>query len=288
MSTLWHDNASKERERTDLRLGSVALGHRSIGPSDGMFVGSPHLVVMTIERSDCRVDWGAAEGDRFRSSIVRAGQAIVISGRLPLWIKCHGRISAFAFCLDETFVTRIYKRAFGGDGAWIVENLVGLEDRVIERLCVLGRDEFDNGGAGGQLYAEALGTALALHLLRKHGSTRPEEGPQREGLTPAQLRRVTEYMNAHLTRNASLSELAGVAGLSANHFLTCFKLATGVAPHRYLISKRIELARELLRNPGLSIGEIAAAVGFANQSHFTAHFRRILGLTPAQFRRAGR
>jgi AraC family transcriptional regulator len=60
-----------------------------------------------------------------------------------------------------------------------------------------------------------------------------------------------------------------------------------MSPHRYVILKRVELARELLRNPSLLVEEIAVAVGFAHHSHLTRHFRRVTGLTPAQFRRTG-
>jgi AraC family transcriptional regulator len=153
---------------------------------------------------------------------------------------------------------------------------------------VLGRHEFDHGGANGRLYVEALATACTVHLLRNYGS--PPGAPSLHGpggLAPAQLRRVIEYMNTHLHQELSLLELAEAAGLSLHHFGQAFKLATGMSPHRYVIEKRVDRARELLRNPLLSIAEIATIVGFASQSHLTVNFRRLTGLTPARFRRLG-
>jgi AraC family transcriptional regulator len=98
---------------------------------------------------------------------------------------------------------------------------------------------------------------------------------------------VIEYMNTHLQEGLSLVELAEVAGLSFHHFGQAFKMATGRSPHRYVIEKRVERARALLRDPLLSIAEIATGVGFASQSHLTVNFRRLTGLTPARFRRLG-
>ncbi len=80
-------------------------------------------------------------------------------------------------------------------------------------------------------------------------------------------------------------ELSKVTGLSPHHFGDAFKAATGKSPHRYVIERRLSRARELLRETDRSISDIAYAVGFSSQSHFTANFRRVVGFTPNRFRR---
>ena len=104
------------------------------------------------------------------------------------------------------------------------------------------------------------------------------------GLSAGAMRRVREYMQAHLGESIDLSMLAGVAGLSVHHFARQFKQSIGVAPHHYLTQKRVERAQEMLAQTRLSLSEIAYATGFADQSHLARHFRHMLGTTPREFR----
>jgi AraC family transcriptional regulator len=79
--------------------------------------------------------------------------------------------------------------------------------------------------------------------------------------------------------------MAAVARLSAYHFARQFKAATGLPPHQYLIARRVERAKQLLQGGGdLSLAEVAARAGFWDQSQFTHHFKRVVGVTPGQFR----
>ena len=84
-----------------------------------------------------------------------------------------------------------------------------------------------------------------------------------------------------------LNRIAAVAGPSAYHFARQFKAATGLPPHQYLIARRVERAKQLLQPDGdLSQAEIAARAGFSDQSQFSHHFKRIVGVTPRQFRKS--
>jgi AraC-like DNA-binding protein len=100
------------------------------------------------------------------------------------------------------------------------------------------------------------------------------------------MRRVRDYIDAHLGDSIELVELSGIAGLSMFHFARQFKHSEGITPHHYLVSRRVERAKELLAETNLSLSEIAFAVGFADQSHLTRNFRQILRITPGQFRRS--
>ena len=105
-----------------------------------------------------------------------------------------------------------------------------------------------------------------------------------ERLPDARLRRVIDYLDASLASEISLGDLADVAGLSPNYFLTAFKKATGKTPHRFLTEKRVAKACELLSNPQLSLVNVALALGFSSQSHFTTVFGRFMKTTPASYR----
>jgi len=102
------------------------------------------------------------------------------------------------------------------------------------------------------------------------------------------LRRVEQHIAAHFERSISLSELAGVAGLSRMHFAAQFRAATGYRPREYLLNHRIEHAQSLLTTTPRSLAEIALAVGFSTQAHFSTVFKRISGQTPARWRAGAR
>ena len=98
-----------------------------------------------------------------------------------------------------------------------------------------------------------------------------------------------EYVEEHLDAGLTLGQMAAAAHLSAYHFARRFKAATGLPPHQYVIMRRVEQARQLLQQDrDLSLAEIAASVGFSDQSQFTHHFKRLAGVTPGQFRRSAR
>jgi transcriptional regulator of acetoin/glycerol metabolism/AraC-like DNA-binding protein len=119
----------------------------------------------------------------------------------------------------------------------------------------------------------------SLATLRRRAQPLP-----RGGLPPGAMRRVREHVEAHLSESIDLAELAAVAGLSVYHFARAFKQSAGVAPHHYLVHRRIERAQEMLARSELPLSGIALATGFSDQSHLARHFRQMLGMTPGQFR----
>jgi AraC family transcriptional regulator len=156
--------------------------------------------------------------------------------------------------------------------------------QIRSAVAALG-DELRSGGAGGRLLADALGNVLAVHLLRHFSSVLPHAARVSGGGLPRhKLRAVVDYIHEHLDAELSLDHLAAVAHLSPYHFARLFKNSTGLPPHQYVIARRVERAKELLRAKDRpSLAEVAAEVGFSDQSHFTRHFRRLVGVTPRRF-----
>ncbi|MDH6593785.1 AraC-like DNA-binding protein [Variovorax sp. TBS-050B] len=107
-----------------------------------------------------------------------------------------------------------------------------------------------------------------------------------QGLTRLQLKRVTEFIEAHLDGDLSLAALAEVAGLSASHLKTQFKRSTGLPVHEYVVHRRVDRARHLLLSSDLPASLVALESGFSHQSHMARCMRRVLGATPGEVRRA--
>jgi AraC family transcriptional regulator len=161
-----------------------------------------------------------------------------------------------------------------------------LKDRQLASLILALQADMEDGCPAGRLFGESLGAAIAVYLARRYGAIRAE--PLAKGGLPGyRLRRVRDYIESNLDKELSLSDLAGLSGASPHYFAELFRQSTGMSPHRYVVVRRIERAKELFRNPMLNVLDVAAQTGFGDQSHFTKVFRRIAGMTPSQYR-AGR
>ena len=267
-----------------LALGGIVLVRGSSRPIEGLRVRSSQVTVAIHEGETFRMDWRAPDSDRLRSSKIARDHAHVGDARLPFWVRSQEPASFFAVAMDEAFVKQIWESEFGQGGDFELKTAIGVQDLVISRIGLLGRKELSDGGICGRLYAESLGTALAVHLLRQYGTVSSKPVIPKGGLASKPLLRVIEYINEHLQDELSLVELSRIAKLSPHHFATGFKASTGISPHSYVIERRISRARDLLLRKEKSISEIALAVGFSSQSHLTANFRRTTGVTPRKFR----
>jgi AraC family transcriptional regulator len=132
---------------------------------------------------------------------------------------------------------------------------------------------------------ELLVNAACIRLAKRYAVSRLNMVPRRGGLPPVRLNRVLEYIDANLGKNITLSELAGVVDISLYYFAVLFRKSTGLSPHQYVLNQRVERAKTLLRDPKLSVLDISIDVGFEYQNNFARAFRRVIGVSPTQFRR---
>jgi len=158
-------------------------------------------------------------------------------------------------------------------------------DPRIEHISSALLLEVLEGGISGRIYAESLGAALAARLVQAYTSTSGSLPEITGGLPAPLIRRITAFIEEHLSEDLGLVELAFEVGLSPSHFASLFRKTTGLSPHHYVIQRRLEQAQQLLQSTRLSIGEIASAVGFYDQSHLVRHMRRVMGVTPTYIRK---
>jgi AraC family transcriptional regulator len=137
---------------------------------------------------------------------------------------------------------------------------------------------------GSALYVEAVATQLAVHLFRNYASVTFREPSGKGRLSPAKVRRLTEYIDSRLHEQLNLEALAAVAGVGVWTFARHFRESFGRTPHAYVIERRIDRARNLLAQSRLPIKEVASVCGFADQAHMTRVFQTHLHTTPAVLR----
>jgi len=171
-----------------------------------------------------------------------------------------------------------------GAAASRFEFLHGLQDPLLSQIVTTLAQEIE-GGFADRILIESLGTALCIRIAQRFVGSLPLPSSNK-GLSPERLRRVRDYVEAHLDDDLSLTVLADIACLSPYHFSRSFKEAAGVGPQRYVIQRRFERAKTLLRRTRQPLSLIAQEAGFADQSHLNSIFRREMGVTPGRFRAA--
>jgi len=140
-----------------------------------------------------------------------------------------------------------------------------------------------------RFYVESQLMRLAVLLLHYHSTaSQADRTLPPGGLTRHQARRVLDYIESNLGGQLTLTELARIADLSLHHFARMFKRTIGVAPYRYVLERRVERAKWMLRTARASLVDISLAVGFDSQSHFTSAFGRMVGATPTEFQGSSR
>ena len=175
-------------------------------------------------------------------------------------------------------------RSFGLDPTRISPRLFFFDQAVWDTALKL-KAEVGNSDPGSGQYAEALSLVLMHELLRLERTASAAARPVRGGLPAWQQKRVVEFIEEHLAEDISLTALAELVDLSLYHFARAFTQSFGAPPHRYHMARRMDLAKNLLQMPTLSVTQIGSRIGFRETSSFTRAFRNFTGLTPTEYRR---
>ena len=173
----------------------------------------------------------------------------------------------------------------GGDARRL--RLVLAAEAPLVRELVLALEQAASGTERGRRHVRALTAALASQLIHDYALEKVRPGPGIRRLPPP-LHTVTRFIEEHVEDTLTLGQLAGLARLSVFCFARRFRTAIGVPPHQYVLQRRVERAKELLRETDSAIAEVALRCGFGDQSAFTTAFRRLTRQTPTGYREAHR
>ncbi len=136
-----------------------------------------------------------------------------------------------------------------------------------------------------QLFIDSFTLMICSHLVGRYAQIREAVPRFKGGLAPWQSRRVVDLFHEHLDGALKLETLADECGLSVSHFARSFRRSFGTSAHRYLILKRVEIAKALLSETNYSLVDVAAQTGFSDQAALTRAFANVVGATPAKWRR---
>jgi AraC family transcriptional regulator len=210
-------------------------------------------------------------------AVVPAGSSVVCSRQ--------GSVDSLLIYLDPSLVAQVAESFEFDPSRTLVAPVDGLNAPGLRSAMLAVDTELKAGGVGGPLMVEALATMVSVHLIRRFLGPRHLAGRPDAVLPRRKLRTVIEYIMENLEGRPTLEQMAAAVHLSPYYFARQFKAATGLPPHQYVISRRIERAQHLLWTDGeLGLAEVALRVGFSDQSQFSSHFKRIVGVTPRRFR----
>lgn len=184
----------------------------------------------------------------------------------------------------EAAVSEIY--GCDSSGAELVPRFAML-DPLLEQLAIAITNALRDGNAEDGLYIDTIAQMMAVHLARTHSTrARPVRILPAKPLAGWKMRRVIEFIEENLEGDLSLQAMAAEVDISPLYLARAFKAAIGQSPHQYVLTRRIERAKELLRNTDLPVVDVALSAGFSSQSHLSHWFIRQVGVSPAAYRRS--
>jgi AraC family transcriptional regulator len=214
------------------------------------------------------------------------GNIMIMSAHQGSYWAWKGEIEELHIFLDPQILSAAAAEL--GDQPVRLLDGIGILDRPLMEIALRINAELAQPGICGRLFGESMTQALALQLLRCHSTLGQRDALERLDIPAHRMRAALEYIEACLCEDLSLEAIAAAAHLSTFRFARGFRKALGQPPHQYIIARRLERAKDLLRTTDEAIGEVARRVGFASQSHFTAVFSKRCGLPPKRYRRSCR
>ncbi len=253
------------------------------GALHGSLASLPEHVIMTYYGVGREIVW-RTEGKRLASRTRSGTITLIPEGQDGRW-DIGGPIEVNHVYLPDHRLQAGAAQFTGGSRVELIGR-VGFEDPNAARILeLLGREASRNDPAS-RLFVDQAIDLLCIQLVRAHSNFGAlEPAAARGGLADWQVRRVTHYMNENLGEEIGLDELAALVNLSRFHFCTAFRKATGHTPHNWLVVLRIEEARRRLSDHTLAVTDIALSVGYQTPSSFAAAFRKVVGVTPSEYRR---
>jgi AraC family transcriptional regulator len=259
---------------------SLLIEKHEVRPTDWQTLIIPDQV-LTLYLRRCAVEYGTTAGNchcltRTRGSVViekRACEHRFRWGSPASMLTVRLSDSALQQAADVTPVTSNDMPADRSAKDMGLSSLLYALDR--ERV---------RGYPAGRLFVDGMEQALAAILVSYQCVARRAPQVYKGGLAPYRIKRVTEFIQAHIDEEITLNDLARDAGLSPSHFCSLFRKTSGTTPHQFVLRCRIEHAKSLLALSRQSILDVALASGFRTHQHFSRIFHRLVGVSPSVYR----
>lgn len=283
---LEHGTASKQLDSTP------QIGDRFETPllSINRFPAQPYGVNFKADRDVITIASGLCTGQKAYDSDRRTrlhetpGTAYFHPAGSEIYVLAEESSELLCFSFDRSLRQDLLADITGAKRDSLVETVEDIESGYATAVAPVIDSLLKTGLVNGSIQGETLAINLFHAVLQQALHIRPN--PRHPGLDSRRLQLVLDYIETHLHEDISLTELSIVGSLQLNHFIRAFKQATGLSPHQYLLTRRVERAKDLLRSTDFSIAHISYLLSFSSQAHFTNVFKNFTRATPFAYRMA--
>ena len=247
-------------------------------------VGHPHLIYLVNRPTQMS---RRIEGGPRNKQLMNPRSLCLTPARVTAHWQHSGHPEILQIYLHNSLYESAVSELFGCDGSKEeIAPRFAIFDPLLEQLVMAIAAALRDRISNDSLYIDTIAQMMAVHLARNHSS---RTRLRRAGLIPTlsgrKMRRAIEYIEDRLDSDLSIEKMAAEAEISPVYFARAFKAAIGQSPHQYVLMRRVERAKELLRDTGIPVADVALSVGFSSQSHLSHWFVRFVGISPAAYRR---
>lgn len=268
-----------------LELGQQAVCSTSTGPNAIQYRANAHYLVVLFTAQPNREM--ALNSDQRICGLAPIGSLEIVPAQSDVFARWTVPKENLLVGMTETRLRQLAGTEHGRDDFELRPPKLGVIDAKALHIAQRIRTELHSGDIASHESIDSWLTLLGVHILRTHSSLNSQDGGMPSGgLSARAWRRINEYILENLSSKLTLETLAAIAQLSPSHFARAFRETVGQAPHQYILSARLNLARQLILESRQSFSEIARHAGFSNNSHMTALIRRTWGTTPTHMRRS--
>ena len=200
-------------------------------------------------------------------------------------VEFEQELGFIVLCFEPEFILRAACESVSFDEVEILQQLQ-THDPLIQQIGFSVKRELEISVFDSRLYVEYAANMLAIHLLKRYSTQKITIREYAGGLSKQKLQQAIAYINDNLDQNLSLAQMSQVVQMSPHYFATLFKQSMGIAPHQYVTKCRVERAKHLLASSEFSVIQVSQLVGFQSQSHFAKVFRKYVGVSPREFKKA--
>ncbi|MBC8716937.1 AraC family transcriptional regulator [Ochrobactrum sp. Marseille-Q0166] len=258
-----------------------------VQPFSSSFSSVDSLLISMVLKGQSRARW---EVDGELSEIVlEPGAIIILPPGAPIEVNIKDPVEFINIYISKNLFNDVIIEFSSYTSSILrLDNFIFLFDDFIENIIKSLIDILYVGGRFSCMEAQYIVRVLVARVVSKYSESTSKDLNMDAGLSVPVLQRTFNFIDENLHRRIVIERLAETAGVGAAQFARLFKRATNVTLHQYIIKRRVERARHLLMETHMSIAEIAHECGFADQVHLTRFFGRIIGTSPASFRKKER
>ena len=275
------DNLKIKAASYDLNLDGIIIRYGSISGFRATDLVAPfHGFLMNV--SDHDIAWEISSGNSRKEVLMEPNQIFFNPANVPF-----SRYTAdhYEFILVLVEPEKMISAAPIASNSHTFTETYQIKDPNLEYIFKLLLSEIQAGNKNGKLFIENIVSILAFHFVKNYSKEQSSGLVENvSGFTSKEIEKAFYYIDKNMSESVKIENLAEEFGISKFNFIKRFKSSTNVTPHQFIIRKKLERSKNLLKEGSLSLTDITYMLNFSDQSHFSNSFKKMYGMTPREFR----